>query len=86
LAGIRPDSIKTGQGLTKFANDWKIMAEVIVCEVLGGQSLLEFSIGGNTLLAELEGRIIAKPGEKMELGFDLNRLLFFDPETEKAIV
>ncbi len=86
LVGIRPDSIKTGQGLAIFADNWKVMAEVIVAEVLGGQSLLEFSIGGNSLIAEVEGRILAEPGQILEIGFDLNRLLFFDPETEKVIV
>jgi len=86
LVGIRPDSIKMGQGLVTFADDWKVMAEVIVSEVLGGQSLLEFSIGGNSLIAELEGRIVAGPGEILEIGFDLDRLLFFDPGTEEVMV
>jgi multiple sugar transport system ATP-binding protein len=85
LAGIRPDSIKAGHGLETLADDWKVQGEVIVSEILGGQSLLEFSVGGNTLIAELEGRIQGKPGEMLELGFDLSRLLFFDPETEEAM-
>jgi len=42
-------------------------------------------VGGITLIAELEGRIPAKPGMMMTLGFDLNRLLFFDSETQLAI-
>jgi multiple sugar transport system ATP-binding protein len=85
LAGIRPDSIKTGYNLTTLPDEWKVEAEVIVAEILGGQSLLEFSTGGNHMIAELEGRLLALPGEKMELGFDLHRLLLFDPETEQAI-
>jgi len=85
LVGIRPDIIKAGHGLTTLPDDWKMDGEVIVSEILGGQSLLEFTVGGITLIAELEGRIPAKPGEKMTLGFDLSRLLFFDPETELAI-
>lgn len=85
LAGIRPDTVKNGHSLTKLPNEWKITATVIVAEILGGQSLVEFTAGGNTFLGELEGRLIVKPGEIMELGFDLNRLLLFDPETERAI-
>ncbi len=80
-----PDTIKTGQGLASFPDEWKVQGEVIVSEVLGGQSLLEFSIGGNSLIAELEGRVQARPGDMMELGFDVSRLLFFDPQTEEAI-
>lgn len=85
LAGIRPDSIKTGLSLTTLPDEWKVEAEVVVSEILGGQSLLEFSAGGNHMIAELEGRVLVKPGEKMKLGFDLHRLLLFDPETEQAI-
>jgi multiple sugar transport system ATP-binding protein len=85
LVGIRPDTIKAGQGLASFPDEWKVQGEVIVSEVLGGQSLLEFSIGGNSLIAELEGRVQARPGDMMELGFDVSRLLFFDPQTEEAI-
>ncbi len=85
LVGIRPDIIKIGHGAENFPAEWKVMGKVIVSEILGGQSLLEFSTGGNSLIAELEGRILVKPGEQLEFGFDLGRLLFFDPETEDAL-
>ncbi len=85
LVGIRPDIIKTGDGLHSLPDEWQVQAEVIVSEVLGGQSLLEFSAGGTTMIAELEGRVQARPGEMITLGFDLSRLLFFDPRTEEAI-
>lgn len=86
LVGIRPDAITSGDGLTRYPEEWRITVDVVVAEILGGQSLLEFQVGGNTMLAELEGRVEARPGEQMELGIDLERLLFFDPETEEAIV
>ncbi|WP_136796812.1 MULTISPECIES: ABC transporter ATP-binding protein [Desulfosediminicola] len=85
LVGIRPDAIKRGDAIHRFPEEWRIEVEVIVSEILGGQSLLEFSVGGINMIAELEGRVVARPGEKMELGFDLNRLLFFDPETEEVL-
>ena len=56
-----------------------------VAEILGSHSLLEFSAGGITMIAELAGRVLARPGEKIELGLDLDQLLLFDPETEVAI-
>lgn len=85
LVGIRPDSIKAGHGLSALPDEWKIHGKVIVSEILGGQSLLEFTTSGNTIIAELEGRILKRHGDSIELGIDLNRLLFFDPETEQAI-
>ncbi len=58
---------------------------MILAEILGGHSLLEFKAGGNTMIAELEGRILARPGETIELGFDLDRLLLFDPQSGLAL-
>jgi multiple sugar transport system ATP-binding protein len=85
LVGIRPDAIKGGNNLNLMADEFKITGEVLVAEILGGQSLIEFTAGGNTMVAELEGRIRIQPGEKVELAIDADRLLFFDPHTEDAI-
>ncbi len=81
LAGIRPDAIETGRRLTDLRDDWQVEATVVLAEILGGHSLLEFTAGGNTMIAEVEGRLIARPGERLTLGFDLDRLLLFDPQS-----
>lgn len=85
LVGIRPDAIKGGNNLNMLNREWRITGEVLVAEILGGQSLIEFTAGGNTMVAELEGRIPIRPGEKVELAIDAERLLFFDPQSEEAI-
>ena len=85
LAGIRPDIIKSNYTMSILPDEWKIKANIGVAEILGGQSLVEFTAGGTTFIAELEGRLLVKPGDVMELGFDLNRLLLFDPESELTI-
>lgn len=84
-AGIRPDAIVTGANLTRLRVDWHVPAEVVLAEILGGHSLLEFTAGGIAMIAELEGRILARPGEPIELGFDLDRLLLFDPQSGLAL-
>ena len=81
LAGIRPDAIETGRRLVDLRDDWQVEATVVLAEILGGHSLLEFTAGGNTMIAEVEGRLIARPGERLTLGFDLDRLLLFDPQS-----
>ncbi|MFV0439217.1 MAG: ABC transporter ATP-binding protein [Desulfopila sp.] len=85
LVGIRPDAIKAGINMEPLPPEGRITARIGVAEILGGQSLVEFSAGGNTLIAELAGRLQLKPGDTMELAVDLHRLLFFDPETGAAI-
>ncbi len=85
LAGIRPDAIEIGSRLVGLRTDWHVQAEVVLAEILGGHSLLEFTVGDISMIAELEGRIIARPGEKVALGFDLDRLLLFDPQSGLAL-
>ena len=85
LVGIRPDAIKAGNNLGLLPKDWHIRGEVQVAEILGGQSLLEFASGGNTLVAELEGRVRLRPGDEVTLAVDAERLLFFDPDSERAL-
>lgn len=85
LAGIRPDSIKREGTLENLPEQWLVEGEIIVSEIVGSQSILEFSMGGASFIAELEGRVAARPGETMNLGFNMENLLLFDPETEQAI-
>ncbi|PID77375.1 MAG: glycerol-3-phosphate ABC transporter ATP-binding protein [Deltaproteobacteria bacterium] len=85
LMGIRPDAIKIRDVEHRFAPEWCREAEVIVAEILGGQSLLELDAGQNKLLAEVEGRLQARPGEKITVGFELDRVVLFDPATTEAI-
>ncbi len=85
LAGIRPDAVKAGNNLKDVRKTWRVTGTVVVSEILGSQSLLEFSAGTTTMIGELQGRILARPGDQIKLGLDLDHLLLFDPETEEAI-
>ncbi len=86
LVGIRPDAIKMGDNIAKLPKDWWCSGEVVVSEILGGHSLLEIVIDGeNELIAEVEGRIVAHPGETVPIGFDFDRMVLFDPETTNAL-
>jgi len=86
LIGIRPDSIKMGDGIEKLPKEWWCQGEVVVSEILGGQSHLEIVVDGdNELIAEVEGRIIAHPGESIPIGFEFDRMVLFDPETTNAL-
>jgi multiple sugar transport system ATP-binding protein len=85
LVGIRPDAIKAVDTHTRIAETWRFQGTVVVSEIVGGQSLLEFEMGGNQMIAELEGRVLLRPGASIILIFDLNRILLFDPKTQSAI-
>jgi multiple sugar transport system ATP-binding protein len=83
--GIRPDAIKIGDALAAIPEAWRYQGKVILSEIVGGQSLLEFELGGHQMIAELEGRILRQRDEVLTLGFDLNRILLFDSKTQQAL-
>ncbi|MBC15745.1 MAG: glycerol-3-phosphate ABC transporter ATP-binding protein [Desulfovibrio sp.] len=86
LVGLRPDSIKMGDNIEKLPKEWLCRGEVVVSEILGGQSHLEIVVDGeNQLIAEVEGRVIAHPGEIVPIGFEFDRMVLFDPETTNAL-
>ena len=86
FVGIRPDSIKMGGRTESLPKDWLCQGEVVVSEILGGQSHLEIVIDGeNELIAEVEGRVVAHPGEIVPIGFEFDRMVLFDSETTDAI-
>jgi multiple sugar transport system ATP-binding protein len=83
--GIRPDAIKTGDALAGIPEAWRYQVTVILSEIVGGQSLLEFELDGKQMIAELEGRILLRPGDVLTLGFDFNRIFLFDSKTQRAL-
>ena len=86
LAGLRPDDITRAGHIPGQPESWVFEGIVEVAEIVGGQSLLEFSLGENKMIAELEGRILPAHGERMKIAFDLDRLHLFDPESTEALV
>ncbi|GAB7022430.1 ABC transporter ATP-binding protein [Salidesulfovibrio brasiliensis] len=86
LVGLRPDAIKMGENIERLPKDWWCKGEVVVSEILGGHSLLEIVVDGqNELIAEVEGRVVAHPGEIVPIGFEFDRMVLFDPETTNAL-
>lgn len=85
IVGIRPDAIKADERILSFPESWRFSGEIIVAEIVGGQSLIEFVTSGINMIAEIEGRTLKNSGEFMDFGFDLNKMMFFDSTTKKAI-
>lgn len=84
--GLRPDSIKMGDKLKDLPEKWHCSGEVILSEILGGHSLLEIVVDDtHSMIAEVEGRIQARPGEIVPIGFEFDRMVLFDPETTNAL-
>jgi multiple sugar transport system ATP-binding protein len=59
--------------------------KVEVVEQLGAESIIHLRVGQDELLVKVDGAAAARPEEDMPVLVDLNRLHFFDPDTENRV-
>ncbi|MFQ5882334.1 MAG: ABC transporter ATP-binding protein [Candidatus Methylomirabilales bacterium] len=79
--GLRPEDIFE----TQSASSETIAATVEVVEPLGSEILLDVRVGDDTLVARVAPRTHIRPHQIIDLAFSLDKMHFFDPETEEAI-
>ncbi|WP_338876068.1 sn-glycerol-3-phosphate ABC transporter ATP-binding protein UgpC [Spirosoma sp. SC4-14] len=85
ILGFRPESICD----VRFANE-KVLTEpqritVDVTEPIGSETFVYFTHTDQTACMRVSSDIGYAPGEGIEVGFDSDRLYFFDPQTEQRL-
>ncbi len=83
--GIRPEDIYDSSITKNDIQYSSIDTELEVVEPMGNEILLYFNIESEQFTARIPAREIPEAGKKKELLLDINKLHFFDFETEKAI-
>ncbi|WP_125708605.1 ABC transporter ATP-binding protein [Lacticaseibacillus porcinae] len=84
--GIRPEDIHTEQAFLDTWPDQTVDSVVTVSELMGATSQLYATVDGTDFVATVDARDFHNPGEKVPMGFDVNKAHFFDKETTNAIV
>ena len=86
ILGIRPEDIHEANGETakKFPESVQEV-EIKVAELLGSEYYLHSEFGGIDLVAKFPAENEIKIGDRVKLAMALNKVKFFDPETEMAI-
>ena len=87
--GIRPENLHDEAAFLSVAEeDTTLEVTVEHVELLGSQTMLYLTAAGleQPLIAQVYPRSTARQGERITIGFDTNRLHFFDAETEKTIL
>lgn len=85
ILGLRPEDIHSSQ-IQLDANPLSVVqSEVVVSELLGAETMLYAKTGQTEFVSRVDARDTYKPGDNIELSFDLNKAHFFDIETELAI-
>jgi multiple sugar transport system ATP-binding protein len=62
-----------------------VSAKVELVQPTGSRSYITFPLGGTSVVAELDPHDVHRPGEAIELDFNMNRAILIDPNTERVI-
>jgi multiple sugar transport system ATP-binding protein len=82
VLGIRPEHIHDDNNVKSAHPDSLVNLEVDVAELLGAETHIHCKIGDADIIAKVNARTDIRIGDKVELAFDMNRVHFFDPESE----
>ncbi|AYA74971.1 MULTISPECIES: ABC transporter ATP-binding protein [unclassified Robertmurraya] len=85
ILGIRPEDIHDEPVFIEASQGTKIHVKIDVSELTGAETMLYSSIEGQDFVARVDSRSDIKPGQSIDLAFDLNKAHFFDVTTESRI-
>jgi len=83
--GIRPENIKS-QLVAAGPHFHKQKADVVALEQMGNEILVYAQLGGDQLIARFSPDATIQLGTSTDLHFNLDKVSFFDPETEAVIL
>ena len=76
VLGIRPEDLHLSPPA-----EGKATAEIVLIESIGGEVWVELNWGGRTIRATASADFDGRPGERVGLTIDANKVHLFDPET-----
>jgi multiple sugar transport system ATP-binding protein len=85
ILGIRPQHISRAGGAAARNGHVRLTIKVELVQPTGSRAYITFPLGKTAVMAELDSHDVHKPGETIELDFDMNRAVLIDPETERVI-
>ncbi|WDF82276.1 sn-glycerol-3-phosphate ABC transporter ATP-binding protein UgpC [Lacticaseibacillus pabuli] len=86
IFGIRPEDIHNEEAFLETWPDQVVKSEVVVSELLGATLQMYMKVDDTEFISMVPARDLHQPGEKVDMGFDVNKGHFFDKDTTNAIV
>lgn len=82
IIGIRPEDIHDDEIVFETYPESILDIEVDVAELLGSETNIYTTLNNSSVVASVDARAGIQIGQKLKLAFDMNKIHFFDPETE----
>ena len=83
--GIRPEDIHSEEAFLETWPNSVVESTVVVSELLGSTIQLYQKVNGTEFVAIVNAGDYHTPGDKVKMGFDVNKAHFFDKDTTNAI-
>ncbi|WP_404331113.1 ABC transporter ATP-binding protein [Mesobacillus maritimus] len=85
ILGIRPEDLHDEPIAIDASKGATIRINVDVSELTGAETMVYSTFEGQNFVARIDARTDIKPNEKLDLAFDMNKVHFFDTESELRI-
>ena len=85
ILGIRPEDISDDPEMLQKHSDSVIESDVTGYELLGAEVFLYLTVDGFDVTCREHPSTKAKPGDIMNISFDVNKIHVFDKETQMTI-
>lgn len=85
IFGIRPEDIHDEPLFINASTDTKFSTKIDVSELTGAETMLYSKLGDQEFISRVDSRSDIRPGDELELAFDMNKGHFFNPESEERI-
>ena len=88
IMGIRPENLHDEEVFIQSSPDALVNANIEIVELMGAEIYLHFLITGKSdnITARVDPRSTARVGDQIKIAADVNKLHFFDKETEQTIL
>ena len=86
IIGIRPEDIHKEKVCLDMSENSQFKADVVIRELMGAEIYAYLDFKGTELIAKFDGRSDIMPKQTLDLALDMNRMHFFDKETEENIL
>lgn len=86
IIGIRPEDFYYGKTISDLPYNTKVTVTIDVAELMGAETYLYSNINGQSFVARVDTFINVHSQSKMDLALNMDKVHYFDSETEKRIV
>ena len=85
LLGIRPQSITRAAGAAARTGHSRLPVKVEIVQPTGSRVYITFILSGVRVVAELDAHDVPKPGDSIEVDFDMSRAILIDPQSNRVV-